>query len=120
VIATKARIARSTIASALDAADAPDLADQVHARLLSVLDGADLGQSSLALRVEHVQDLSVFLVALTIAMPRSDAHDLANATQQDGVTVYWPGWVLTDDAGEPELTAEQRADARAAELVAAR
>jgi hypothetical protein len=111
VIATRARIARSTIAAALDAADAPDLADQVHSRRLSVLDGADLGQSCLALRVEHVRDLTVFLVMLTRALPREAGDALADNAQESGITIYWPGVVLVDDDGQPELTEEQRTDA---------
>jgi len=111
VLKTRASIARSTITAALTAAGADDLAAHVHALRLSYFDGGDGIQASLALTAEMVTDLAVFLVALTHALPMSVAGALAEATRQDGPVVYWPGWVLTDDQGIPELTAWQAADA---------
>jgi hypothetical protein len=102
VIHTFAEITRAELDHMFDDTD---LSEFVRPRLMSVLDGAGVGQTCMALYHEHPTELATFLLRMFQHHSPAEAEHLAAHTQVDGCLAYWPGWVI---AGE--LSPEQEAD----------
>lgn len=103
---------RDQLTAALAAADLePQVGELIHARRLSVWDGAAVGETCLAFEVDNLVDFVFLLPVLHQLAGDADRFDAAMRTEGrlgDGslMTIYWPGYVLD------EPTAEQVADAR--------